>query len=148
MMAQKRTATVQQILTWLIEDRLFGIDIAHCREVDKDKEIVTVPHAKEQIAGIVNLRGDVVTVIDLRVLLGHDKRENDSGNVIIRLKSKTAHIAVKADAISDVINIAGGQIEGTPAHLSENEIRFISSVAMTEKGLAVILNPDEILKAV
>ena len=147
-MAQKSSVSVQQILTWSVGDRLFGIDIAHCREVDKNKDIVAVPHAKEQIAGIVNLRGDVVTVIDLRVLLGHEKRSDEAGNVIIRLKSKTTQIAVKADAIFDVITVSEEQIEGTPAHLSENEVRFISSVAMTEKGLVVILNPDEILKAV
>ena len=147
-MGSNSFASGQQILTWSVGDRLFGIDIAHCREVDKNKNIVHVPHARKQVAGIVNLRGDVVTVIDLRVLLGHEANENAGANAIIRLKSKNSHVAIKADAIYDVITVTAEQVEGTPAHLNESEIRFIQSVAMTDKVLVVILNPDEILKAV
>jgi purine-binding chemotaxis protein CheW len=138
----------RQILTWKIGERLFGMDIGHCREVDKDKMIVAVPHSRKEIAGIVNLRGDVVTVIDLRVLLGGTVlREDESGkSVIIRLKCRTQHVALKADSIYDVLSVTEDLFEGTPAHLSEIEARYIQSVAMTTKGLVVILNPDEILK--
>ncbi len=138
----------RQILTWKIGERLFGMDIGHCREVDKDKVIVAVPHSRREIAGIVNLRGDVVTVIDLRVLLGGEVlREDDDGkSVIIRLKCRNQHVALKADSIYDVLSVTNDQFEGTPAHLSEIEARYIQSVAMTPKGLVVILNPDEILR--
>ncbi len=138
----------RQILTWKIGERLFGMDIGHCREVDKDKVIVAVPHSRKEIAGIVNLRGDVVTVIDLRVLLGGEVlREDDDGkSVIIRLKCRNQHVALKADSIYDVLSVTNDQFEGTPAHLSEIEARYIQSVAMTPKGLVVILNPDEILR--
>lgn len=138
----------RQILTWKIGERLFGMDIRHCREVDKDKVIVAVPHSRREIAGIVNLRGDVVTVIDLRVLLGGEVlREDDDGkSVIIRLKCRNQHVALKADSIYDVLSVTNDQFEGTPAHLSEIEARYIQSVAMTPKGLVVILNPDEILR--
>ena len=144
----------RQILTWKIGDRLFGMDIGHCREVDKDKKIVAVPHSRKEVAGIVNLRGDVVTVIDLRVLLGDSKPvvadEEMAGDgatsVIIRLKCRNQHVALRADSIYDVINVTRDQFEGTPAHLSEIEARYIQSVAVTAKGLVVILNPDEILR--
>ncbi|HPH02126.1 MAG TPA: chemotaxis protein CheW [Spirochaetota bacterium] len=138
----------RQILTWKIGERLFGMDIGHCREVDKDKVIVAVPHSRKEIAGIVNLRGDVVTVIDLRVLLGGEaaKAADDQMSVIIRLKCRNQHVALKADSIYDVLSVTNDQFEGTPAHLSEIEARYIQSVAMTPKGLVVILNPDEILR--
>ena len=138
----------RQILAWGSGERLFGVDIKYCREVDKNKEIVHVPHARKQIAGIVNLRGDVVTVIDLGVLLGHEKKTVSGDNVIIRLRSRTGHIALLAEYIHDVVAVAPDQLESIPAHLGENEVRFIQAVAMTTRGLVVILDPDEILEAV
>lgn len=145
-MKQQVLAT-RQVLAWKIGDRLFGMDIIHCRDVEKDRKIVPVPHAKAIIAGIVNLRGDVVTVIDLKILLGGKPSGEMDKYVLVRLKSKTQHIAIKADAISDVITIREDQVEAPPAHLSETEIRYISAVAVTDRGLLVILNPDEILGA-
>lgn len=145
----------RQILTWKIGERIFGMDIGHCREVEKDKDIVAVPHSRKEIAGIVNLRGEVVTVIDLKVLLGGETAEEESAqdanlpekkSVIIRLKCRNNHVALKADSIYDVLSVTDEQFEGTPAHLSEIEARYIQSVAMTNKGLVVILNPDEIMR--
>lgn len=140
--------TETQVLSWTLGGKLFGIDIVNCREVDKDKKVLQVPHSADHIAGIVNLRGDVVTVIDLRKLLGYEPAGEKNKNVIIRLKCRGVHVAVMADAIHDVIPVRKDQYETTPANLSEQEERYIQAVAMTDKGLVVILNPDEILKAV
>jgi purine-binding chemotaxis protein CheW len=63
-----------QILTWYIGKQLFGMELASCREVVQDRHITTVPYAKENVAGIVNLRGDVVTVLDLGVMLGYSDK--------------------------------------------------------------------------
>lgn len=145
---QEQIDDKRQILAWGIGERLFGVDIKYCREVDKNKDIVHVPHARKQIAGIVNLRGDVVTVVDLGILLGHEQKAATRQNVIIRLRSRTGHIALRADYIHDVVAVAPDQLEDIPAHLGENEVKFIQAVAMTARGLVVILDPDEILKAV
>jgi len=144
-----------QILTWLIGKQLFGMELAACREVVQDRRITTVPYAKENVAGIVNLRGDVVTVLDLGVMLGYNKtddKEKTAGdqtdtNVIIRLKSDTQQVALKADAIYDIMEIESKSIEPSPAHLNELETRFIDGIAMMEKGLVVILNSSELMKA-
>jgi purine-binding chemotaxis protein CheW len=138
----------QQILTWTIGNQIFGMHIDRCREVVKDRQITKVPFAKESVEGIVNLRGEVVTVLDLSTLLGY-KREQSGHDayVIIRLKSDTKHVSIKADSISDVLEIDEAKIEPTPAHLNEMETRYILAVAMTERGLVIILNADEILRA-
>jgi len=138
----------QQILTWTLGEQYFGMHIDRCREVVRDRQVTKVPYAKDYVAGIVNLRGEVVTVLDLSIMLGYKKdNEVKDAYVIIRLKSDTKHVSIKADNISDVLEIDESKIEPTPAHLNEMETRYISSVAMTEKGLVIILNADEILKA-
>lgn len=135
-----------QVLTWKAGNFLFGMNIAFCREVEKDKAIVPVPHAAEHLAGIVNLRGEVVTVIDLAVLLGHGRCARGERHVIIRLKSRGQHVALMADTISDVIRPAADALEPPPAHLSETELRYITAVSLTDKGLVLVLDPTEILK--
>ncbi|MCB1192819.1 MAG: chemotaxis protein CheW [Leptospiraceae bacterium] len=135
-----------QLLTWTIDEQLFGLDIGKCREVDRDMKITAVPHSKIFIAGIVNLRGDVVTVIDLKMLLNNDSIPTESPkNVIIRLKSESSNIAIKADRISDILEISQDQIEPAATHLSDFETKYITHVGITDKGLVLILNSNELL---
>lgn len=135
-----------QLLTWTIEEQMFGLDISKCKEVDKDMKITDVPHSKPFIAGIVNLRGDVVTVIDLKTLLNENSTSVETPkNVIIRLKSDSSNIAIKADKISDILEIHENQIEPASAHLSDFETKYITHVGIIEKGLVLILNSNEIL---
>ncbi len=136
-----------QLLTWFIGSQLFGMELYQCREVVQDRVITRVPHARDTVAGIVNLRGDVVTVLDLSVLLHYESGQAQEQTVVIRLKSDGEHVAVKADAIHDIVEVERGRMEGAPAHLSELEMKFVSGVIMTENGLVVILNAKEILKS-
>lgn len=144
-----------QILTWLIGEQMFGMELGACREVVQDRQITDVPYAKENVAGIVNLRGDVVTVLDLAVLLGYDRKQENSDDsmedgeearcVIIRVKSDISQVALKADRIYDIIEIDRKKLEPPPAHLNELETRYVMGVAMTEKGLVVLLDQHELL---
>jgi len=137
--------TVVQLLTWHIENQLFGMKLDECQEVNVGKKILSVPHSEKRLAGIANLRGEVVTVVDLRILLG--RQPSDSSDfVIINLKSQEQKLALKADRIHDIIEVDPGRIEPAPSHLEASEARFISSVVMTEKGLALLLDYQEIMK--
>ncbi len=136
-----------QILTWLIGKQIFGMELSNCSEVVQDRLITRVPYANENVAGIVNLRGEVVTVLDLSTMLGYESNVTENDYVIIRLKSKTEHVAVKADQIFDILEISSMSMESAPAHLNEMETRYIRGVAMSEKGLVVILNSAELLKS-
>ena len=94
-----------QLLTWTIGGQIYGADINYCLEVQKDVSIVQVPHSKNYISGIVNLRGDVVTVLDLLVLLNQKEKASREKCVIIRFNNSEKQVAIKADAISDVIEL-------------------------------------------
>lgn len=136
-----------QILTWFIGKQLFGMELSQCREVVQDRIITRVPYANQNVAGIVNLRGEVVTVLDLSLMLGYESDVKDEKYVVVRIKSDTEHVAVKADTIYDILEVEYGSMESAPAHLNEMETRYIRGVAMTDKGLVVVLNADELLKS-
>ena len=140
----------REILTWKINDRLYGIDARKCNDVEKKRNILSVPLSNDYIVGIVNIRGDVVTVIDLRILMGYSEEAivsygADNG-VLVRLASNTVSIAIQADAVDDVIAVTDDDIEAIPAHLSEQELKFIDSVVMKDDDLVIILDTEEIIK--
>lgn len=140
------TSEIIQILSWKIGEQLFGMELPRCREVVQDRLITNVPYSPDNVAGIVNLRGEVVTVLDLSVMLGYESNVLDNQYVLIRLKDETQHVAMKADQIYDILEIDKNQLEPAPAHLNELETRFIQGVAMTDRGLVVLLDADELLK--
>ncbi|MDH5657545.1 MAG: chemotaxis protein CheW [Spirochaetia bacterium] len=137
---------IVQILTFSVGDKLFGMDVEQCREIVKDKRITQVPHSDSTVLGIVNLRGEVVTVLDLTKLLDYHETEQTLNSVLIRLKGAGQQVSIQADTVFDVIDVKKSEFEPPPSNLTERESRFISSVVVTHKGLAVILNPKELVR--
>jgi purine-binding chemotaxis protein CheW len=140
---EKNTDKIQ-LLTWKVNEQLYAADIKYCHEVQTGKVVIDVPHAKEYVAGIVNLRGDVVTVIDLFTLMGQESQNKSDKFVLIRLKLNDKQIAVKADNISDVIELPTDKLEPANMHLSENELKYIPYIAYSSGGLIMILNVEEL----
>lgn len=135
-----------KILSWNIDNHTFGVDVDYCFEVQNEKKVVEVPYAREYVAGIVNLRGDIVTVIDLFVLMKQRESPDISKKVIIRLKKNDSQIAVLADSVSEVIEISKENLESAEAHLSENELKYIPNIARIGNKLILILNVQELFE--
>jgi len=133
-----------QLLTWTIGGQIYGADINYCLEVQKDVSIVQVPHSKNYISGIVNLRGDVVTVLDLLVLLNQKEKASREKCVIIRFNNSEKQVAIKADAISDVIELPKTSLEEASLHISAEQTKYIPHVAYTSAGFILIFNPEEL----
>lgn len=133
-----------QLLTWTIGGQIYGADINYCLEVQKDVSIVQVPHSKNYISGIVNLRGDVVTVLDLLVLLNQKEKASREKCVIIRFNNSEKQVAIKADAISDVIELPRTSLEEASLHISSEQTRYIPHVAYTSSGFILIFNAEEL----
>ncbi len=133
-----------QLLTWRLGDQLFGAEIEYCLEVQKDLTILKVPHSKDYISGITNLRGDVVTVINLNFILGQKKSITSSKPIIIRFKYNNKQLAIEADSISEVLEIPVDKLESANIYLTESELVYISKVFYTEYGIILVLNIKEL----
>ncbi len=153
---------MRQYATFFIEGSLFGIDVLLVREINRNLDITTVDEAPPCIAGLLNLRGQIVTVLDLSVKLGLEKRTIGERSRCIVLKTnaelenhraqgfrlpKTSDdiIGLLADDIGDMVQIQDGETEPPPANLGSIDGRFLAGVVTLDHNLMATLKMDEIL---
>jgi len=152
---------MSQFATFHVGDRLFGLDILGVREIIRVFNITPVPRAESHIRGLINLRGQIVTILDLAVRLGHDALpvKDSSHIVILKHGANTAQgngrnqggtqdlMGLLVDAIGDVVEAEASLAEAPPANLTDAEERFLSGVLKTDEGLLVLLNLQELLSS-
>lgn len=133
----------KQIVTFRVDDCLVGLDILEVREINRFLDITPVQHAPEYVLGLMNLRGQMVTVFDLGVRLGLTPREisSESHNVIL----KNEPVGLLVDAIGEVVQAEGHEIEAPPANLHDIEGEFIAGVLELVDGVLVILSAEKLL---
>jgi purine-binding chemotaxis protein CheW len=153
---------MSQYSTFRLGDRLFGLDLMMIREINRILDITPVPHAKEHIRGLINLRGQIVTILDLGVRLGLERQEiiDTSHNIILKTTAELASVKHEGrqayttandlvgflvDAIGDVVEADESTIEPPSANVSEAEGGFLSGVIKTDAGLLVLLDIHEVL---
>lgn len=134
----------RQFVTFRLYDRLMGIDILEVREVNRALDITPVQHAPAYIRGLVNLRGRIITVFDLRTRLGLSPGSITGGSHNIILKKDD--IGLLVDGIGDVEGVDDERIKGRPANLDQMGLEFVECVAELRSELLVILSPDRILE--
>lgn len=151
-----------QYVTFYVNGRLFGIDIRLVREVCRDPEVTPVSRAPEFIRGLLNLRGQLVTVIDMNTRLGTGRREGGRGTSCIVLKTTeelrqvaqqeafgdtTAadRVGLLVDAVGDAVTADESQIEGAPPHAAGEGGRFLSTVVKLDDGLLATHNMSALL---
>ena len=154
---------MSQYATFLLGDRLFGLDLMMIREINRILDITPVPHARQHIRGLINLRGQIVTILDLGVRLGLEPQAiaEDSHNLILKTNAELAAVRREGDgqgystatdlvgflvdAIGDVVEADETTIEPPSANVSEAEGGFLSGVIKTDAGLLVLLDLHEVL---
>lgn len=132
--------------TFYVGGALCGINILHIQEINKNADITQVPQAAEYVKGILNLRGRIVTIIDLGAKLGLEPVAETKDNRNIIVNSEDEHIGLLVDAISDVVPASRDAIEPSPSNIGSIKGRFFTGVLKTEKQLIGILDIDEVLK--
>lgn len=137
---------IVELVTFHVGKALCGMDILTVQEINKKMNITYVPQSKDYILGVLNLRGKIVSIIDLGRKLGLSpvKFTENSRNVIVN--SKTEHVGLLVDLISDVIPAELDRIEPPPANISGVQGKFFEGVFKTEDSLIGILNVEEVLK--
>jgi purine-binding chemotaxis protein CheW len=159
-----RGGGVVQFVSFVVEERLYGLDIRVVKEINPNVAITAVPHAAPHLRGLVNIRGQVVLVIDIAVVLGRAPRPitEDSHIVIVKTTAELMRIetpwtgaqlarfgdkptAFLVDSIRDVVTVAASSIEPVPAHLGDANAKFFDAVVRLGDHIQVILNPQELL---
>lgn len=139
------TAQELEFATFYVGDVLLGIEIRDVQEINRNLELTVVPHSPTHVRGVMNLRGEVVTAIDLRVVFGLPPGEVTRSSRNIVLSSGDERISLLVDRIADVVIAKEDSIESPPGNLCGIEDRFFSGVYRLENELLLIVDVEEVL---
>ncbi|MBN2039828.1 MAG: purine-binding chemotaxis protein CheW [Spirochaetes bacterium] len=134
-----------QHVTFLIGDETYGVGVEKVKEIIGMTDITHVPNAAFFMEGVINLRGSVVPVVDLRKKFKMHKREYDNYTVIIIVEVKDRLIGMIVDSVSDVVNIPVSSIQSTPQFTAKIKTDFIEGIGRIENNLIILLDVDMIL---
>lgn len=134
-----------QLCTFCVDDLLFGVEVTQVQEVLKFQPMTRIPLAPDRIRGLINLRGQIVTAIDLRSCLGFAPRPpgEDPMNVVIR--GVESSISLLVDSIGDVIEVPEDAFESAPSTMKPAQRNLIHGVYKLTGRLLLVLAPERVL---
>lgn len=138
-----------RVLTFYLSGSLCGIDIAIAKEINKNVEYTPVPNSFDHVVGLLNLRGQIVTLIDLAQLL-HFKETNEKRKCHCIILKKNAvnsdQIGFFIDKMGDVIDVTADMYQTAPANIADSEDGFINQIIKFKNEVVLMLNLAKILK--
>lgn len=156
---------ISQYVTFLLDNQYFGMDIRIINEVNPNVNITKVPLCEQHIKGHVNVRGQVVLILDLMVIFGRESRPvlKDSHIIIFKTTQQILRadinlgnldinifgdkpVGILVDNIGDVLSVSQSQIETPTSHLKDKYFQFMDGIVKTQDNLFVIIDPVKILK--
>jgi purine-binding chemotaxis protein CheW len=139
------TSDEREFATFFVGNLYLGVDIRRIHEIIRQVRITRVPHAPDCIRGVINLRGDVVTIADLRAILKLAPSETDGKPICLIVGWEGERVGLLADRVGDVVRVSEANMDRAPLNLGNVDGRFFSNVVQLDSQLLVILNVDEAL---
>lgn len=149
MAKEEKITTVEtdlfQICSFYLGDALCGIDINSVQEISKDMEISNVPLSPDWVIGIKNLRGGIVSLIDLGEKIGLQPSKIDENSRIIIVNWKSEYIGLLVDKISNILEADRNLLEDPPSNVKGMQGKYFQGVINTNSGLIALMNIDAVL---
>jgi purine-binding chemotaxis protein CheW len=134
-----------EFVTVAIGDQLFGLPISRVQDVFVPDRLTRVPLAPPDIAGLLNLRGRIVTAIDMRARLGLGPRARGQEVMAIGIEVRGESYGLLVDSVGEVVNLSTQAMEPKPANLESNLARVATGIHRLESQLLVVLDVDRVL---
>jgi purine-binding chemotaxis protein CheW len=138
----------RKFLTFVLGNSEYGVPVQKVREIIKAMEITSVPQVASYVKGVINLRGKVIPVADLRVKFGLDSAEYTDRTCIIvvdmALRSTSSLVGVVVDSVSDVVSIAADEIEEAPNLAERDGSGCVEALAKVKGSVKIIVNLDRL----
>ncbi|MGI9104196.1 MAG: chemotaxis protein CheW [Terriglobales bacterium] len=135
-----------QIVGFRIGRETFGLPIAAVQEIVRPPEITAVPHAAECVEGVINLRGRIVPVIDLRRRFGETRIANSKKNRILLVQVESRAVGLMVDSASEVLKLNEAQIEPPPQVFDDAGGNYVTGVAKHKDRLIILVDLAKILQ--
>lgn len=128
-----------------LNDEEYGVDINKVHAIENIQDITRIPNALSCIKGILNLRGDIIPVYDIRKRFGLEPVKDRKLAKLIVIKTKDMNIALEVDSVAEIDDIEGENIHNVPSIVRSKDTAYIDKIANVDGHLIVILNLDELL---
>jgi purine-binding chemotaxis protein CheW len=135
----------QQLVKFNIADETFGIEITQIHQIIKPQEVFKVPNTPPFIEGLINLRGRVLTIFNLRRRFGLPDKENDENTKILIINMNDLLLGFTVDSVTEIVRVNEEDIEDTPPSLKTFDKRFLSGVGKIGDKLILLLNLEKVL---
>lgn len=142
---EKQNNPVMQWVTFRLGDEKYGINVMQVQEVLRVAEIAPVPGATSYVLGIINLRGNVVTVIDTRNRFGLPSRETDDSSRIVIIETASHIIGILVDSVAEVVELRSSDIETAPNVGNDETSRYIQGVTSRDNELLILVDLNRFL---
>lgn len=134
-----------QLVTFRLGNEEFSLDILRVQEIIRHMELTRVPRTPDFVEGVINLRGRVIPVLDLRKRFGmpSDERTNETRIIVVDVDNRT--VGLKVDAVSEVLRLPADTVEPAPAIVTGAESDYIKGVGKLDGRLLILLDVEKIL---
>jgi purine-binding chemotaxis protein CheW len=139
-------SAVTEYVTIVIADQLFGLPIARVQDVFKPEQLTRVPLASPEVAGVLNLRGRIVTAIDMRRRLGFASAKADHAAIAVGIELQGESYGLLIDSVGEVLKLADDTREPNPVNLDRRLASVSAGVHRLDGQLMVVLDVDRVLK--
>jgi len=136
---------VLQWVTYKLGEETYGINVMQVQEVLRYTEIAPVPGAPDYVLGIINLRGNVVTVIDTRSRFGLPSSEISDNSRIVIIESDDQVVGIMVDSVAEVVYLRSSEIDSAPNVGTEESAKFIQGVSNRDGQLLILVDLNKLL---
>ena len=136
---------VLQWVTFQLENETYGINVMQVQEVLRYTEIAPVPGAPDYVLGIINLRGNVVTVIDTRSRFGLPAGDVSENSRIVIIEAEKQVIGIMVDSVAEVVYLRSSEIDAAPGVGTEESAKFIQGVSNRDGQLLILVDLNKLL---
>lgn len=143
--ADRRSTGQKQLATFYVADMCLALDIGLIQEIIRDVKMTRVPHVPPQVRGVINLRGEVTTVIDLRQVLGIAPIESGQETQTLIVRSAGESIGLVVDRVGDICAVEETCIVPAPPNVDAVDGRFFEGVCQRKAEIVLVLNLEESL---
>jgi purine-binding chemotaxis protein CheW len=132
----------QQLCTFYVDGRFFGVDVTRVQEVIRYQEMTRVPLVSAVISGLINLRGQIVTAIDMRARLGLPPRPEGQLPMNVVVRTADGPVSLLVDEIGDVLEVSEATLDRVPETISAHARELVSGVHKLEGALLLVLEAE------
>ncbi len=144
---EKKSALDGKFLTFVLSNEEYGIEILKVREIIGLMDITTVPQTPDHMKGVINLRGKVIPVIDLRLKFSMQEEDHTQETCVIVVEVNGASIGIIVDSVSEVVDIKDGEVEDSPRFTQGVDTSFIMGLGKVKEKIIILLDIETVLSS-